>query len=173
MKQDQNSHCHQTGQEQSLSAISQDKIIQVPWHTQKPTHITHTPTHSVSHVLWHTSTQTNTLTHTNTHTQTRDWFCTYTHKHTHTNTRLKLFSRSRHKHTHTHTITETTLPENLDRTTWIHHITYLYNMWVNISDGLKVDRHFYKHTTLPENMDMTTSHTYTLCEWISVMMICT
>ena len=46
---------HQTGQEQSLSVIIQDNITQVPWHTHKPVHITHTHTHSVSHVLWHTS----------------------------------------------------------------------------------------------------------------------
>ena len=124
---------HQTGQEQSLSVIIQDKITQVPWHTHKPAHITHTHTHSVSHVLWHTSTQTNTLTHTNTHTQTRDWFSTYTHKHTHTNTRLKLFSRSRHKHTHTPSQKQPFL-----------------KIWTGQHEYI-------------------TSHTYTICEWISVM----
>ena len=146
---------HQTGQEQSLSVIIQDKITQVPWHTHKPAHITHTHTHSVSHVLWHTSTQTNTMTHTNTHTQTRDWSCSHvlgTNTHTHKPSQKKPF---------------------LKIWTGQHdNITHLYNMWVNISDDLQVDRRSYKHTTLPENMDMTTSHTYKLCEWISVM-ICT
>ena len=155
---------HQTGQEQSLSVILQDNITQVPWHTHKPTHITHTHTHSVSHVLWHTSTQTNTLTHTNTHTQTRDWSCSYvldTNTHTHTPSKKQPFMKI-----------------------WTGQITQTHTMWVNLSDDLYVTvPSLYErrsstrtrstvHTTRPENQDMTTSHTYTLCEWISVM-ICT
>jgi hypothetical protein len=104
---------HQTGQEQSLSVIIQDKITQVPWHTHKPAHITHT--HTLSFLRF--------VTHLNTNIQT------YTHKHTHTNTRLKLFLRSRHKHTHTHTITETTLHENLDRTNYTNTYYVSESQW--------------------------------------------
>ena len=82
--------------EDTVSAIIQDKITQVPWHTHKPVHITHTHTHTVSHVVWHT-TQTHTLTHTNTLARTQDWIGCHV---------VKPFLKIWTHYTHTHYVSE-------------------------------------------------------------------
>ena len=142
---------HQQGQEHWLSAVksfvhSQSLLKRRrSWNRTRTVTVCNNSTQDHKGSLKHTPTRTQ---HTHTHTQFLTLWDTPKHKHTHT-----------HLHTKAHTQTRDWIGTHILR----HKVRNTYKKTHTRTHTSTT------HTTLPENQDMTTSHTYTLCEWISVM----